>query len=155
MDLNLSSLGTLVPAAPCFVFYLLRHQIYWRFGTDDMVFWFYNLLLHTQKNTHRAHKDHRLTRRYKDILTPPVTCTQQLTALHWMNNLLIRKCISQRSTLSFLFKNYSVLEVIYLLIRFIKENSSFLWNTKTTDKNGINEQNTYTTYREKDNFKKS
>ena len=48
-----------------------------------------------------------------------------------------------------------MLEVIYLLIRFIKENSSFLWNTKTTDKNGINEQNTYTTYREKDNFKMS
>ena len=55
--------------------------------------------------------------------------------------------------MSLLFKYYSLVEVIYLLIRF-KKIQSFLWNTKNTDRNGINEQNTHTTNREKDNFRK-
>ena len=60
--------------------------------------------------------------------------------------------------MSLLFKNYSLAEVIYLLIRFIMttKNSTWLdstWNTKNTDRNGVNEQNTHTTHREKDNFR--
>ena len=37
MYLNLLNLNILVPAAPCSVFYAIRHQIYWRFYLDDMV----------------------------------------------------------------------------------------------------------------------
>ena len=38
MDLNLLSLGTLVPAAPCCGFYTKVNQICTRFDTDDTVF---------------------------------------------------------------------------------------------------------------------
>ena len=38
MDLNLWSLGTLVLAVTCCVFYTTRHQFYRRFVTDDLVF---------------------------------------------------------------------------------------------------------------------
>ena len=38
MDLDLSSLGTLIWAAPCYVFYATRHHIYQRLDIDDMVF---------------------------------------------------------------------------------------------------------------------
>ena len=39
--------------------------------------------------------------------------------------------------MSFLFKNYSLVKVIYLLIRCYKT-SFFLSNTNNTDKNGVN-----------------
>ena len=41
-----------------------------------------------------------------------------------------------------LFENYSLVEVIYMLIKFNKT-KSFLGNTKNTDTNGVNEQNTH------------
>ena len=53
--------------------------------------------------------------------------------------------------MSLLFKNYSLVEVIYLLIRLLIKTKSFLRNTKNTDTNGVIEQNIY---REKDNFRK-
>ena len=40
--------------------------------------------------------------------------------------------------MSFLFKNYSLVKVIYLLTRL------FLLNANNTDRNGVNEQNTHT-----------
>ena len=86
--------------------------------------------------------------RYKYLLTPLVMCTEQLLALNWINNLLMQKSTLQWPTMSLLFKDYSLAEVIYLLIRFQKT-KSFLWNTKNSDKNGVNEQNTRTTHREK------
>ena len=98
---------------------------------------------------------------YKCIITSPVMYTQQLPVLHWMNNLLIQKPILQRSIMSLLFKNYLPVEVIYLLIRFNKTlltsltsqtslfNKFFLWNTKNTDRNGVNEQNTHTPHTQK------
>ena len=45
------------------------------------------------------------------------------------------------STMSLFFKNYSLVEIMYLLIRFIKI-KFFPWNTKNSDRNGINKQNT-------------
>ena len=45
-------------------------------------------IVHTNKQHTRAD---RLTHPYKYILTPPVMCSQQLSVLHWMNNLLILK----------------------------------------------------------------
>ena len=52
--------------------------------------------------------------------------------------------------MSFLFKNYSLVKVIYLLIRCYKTRF-FLWNTNNTDRNGVNKENTYTKHSEKDN----
>ena len=52
-----------------------------------------------------------------------------------------------------LFKNYSLAEAIYLLIKFHKT-KSFLCNTNNTKRNDVNEQNTHTTLREKDKFRK-
>ena len=42
--------------------------------------------------------------------------------------------------MSLLFKNYSLVEVIHMLIKFNKT-KSFLRNTKNTDTNSVNEQN--------------
>ena len=58
--------------------------------------------------------------------------------------------------MSFLFKNYSLVKVIYiyLLIRCYKTRF-FQWNTNNADRNGVNKQNTHTHTRtkhsEKDN----
>ena len=54
----------------------------------------------------------------------------------------------------FLFKNYSLVKVIYLLIRSSKT-KSFLSNTRNTDNNDINERNTHITRGEKENFRKA
>ena len=69
-----------------------------------------------------------------------------------MNNFLMQKITLQRSTMPLLFKNYSIAEVMYLLIR-LNKIRSVLCNTKNTDRNGVNEQNTHITHRKK-NFKK-
>ena len=81
-------------------------------------------------------------------------CTQHLPVLDWMNNLLTQKFTLQKSTMSLLFKNYLFVEVIYLLLIKFNNTKSFMWNTKNTDRNGINEQNTHTPPREKDTFRK-
>ena len=47
------------------------------------------------------------------------------------------------STISFLFKNHSLVVVIYLLIR-CNKTAFFLWNAKNTDRNSVNKQNTHT-----------
>ena len=76
----------------------------------------------THKHTCTTHTAHsgaiRLTYLYKYIFTPPVMYSQQLSFLQWMNNSLIIKNLL--STMSFLFKYYSLAEVIYLLIRCYK-----------------------------------
>ena len=86
------------------------------------------------------------TQEYAKKVAPPFTYTQLLPVLHWMNNLLIQKFTLRRPTMFLLFKNYSLAEVIKLLIRFNKT-ISFLWNTKDTDRNCVNEQNTHHTER--------
>ena len=57
-----------------------------------------------------------------------------------MNNSLISNLLS---TMSFLFKNYSLVKIIYLFIRCYKT-WFFLWNTNNTDRNGVNKQNSHT-----------
>ena len=54
----------------------------------------------------------------------------------------VQKFIFQKSAIPFLFKNYSLVDVRYLLIKFSKT-KSFFRNTKNTDWNGVNKQNTY------------
>ena len=51
------------------------------------------------------------------------------------------------STMSFLLKKCSVVEVVYLFIRFKKTKFS-LQNKHNNDRNGVNEQNTNQTLRE-------
>ena len=58
----------------------------------------------------------------------------------------------QRSTMFLLFKDYSLAEAIYLLIKFHKT-KSFLWNTNNTKRNDVNEQNTHT-HSERKKFRK-
>ena len=47
-------------------------------------------------------------------------CSEQLPVLITLNNLSIQKFTLKRSTMSLLFKYYSLVEVIYLFIRFNK-----------------------------------
>ena len=63
-------------------------------------------------------------------------------AIHWMSNFLIEKFLLKRSAMSLLFQNYSLVEIIHVLIRF-NENKSFPPNTRNTDRNDINGQKTY------------
>ena len=51
-DLYFSSLGTLVPEAPCYVFYETRGQVYCRFDTEDMVYGNTLIWYHTHKQMH-------------------------------------------------------------------------------------------------------
>ena len=53
-----------------------------------------------------------------------------------MNNLVIKKFTLRTSAISLLFKNYLLVEVIHLLIRFSKT-KYFKLNTKNTGINGI------------------
>ena len=72
-----------------------------------LVFWFDT---HTQ--TDRQDKQGSVDwHTYEYMLTPPFMCTQELPVLYWMDNFLIQKFTSQKSTMSLLFKNYSQLEV--------------------------------------------
>ena len=81
---------------------------------------------------------HRLTRPCKYILTPPVMCSQQQYVLQWMNNSLIPQIYFSVLVHSVLaFKNYWLVEVICMLIRFIKTRF-FSWNTKNIDWYGVN-----------------
>ena len=55
--------------------------------------WYSDLILQTQR--HPAHSGaSRLTHPYKYIFRTTVTCSQQLSLLHWMNNSLIPKNFS-------------------------------------------------------------
>ena len=46
-----------------------------------------------------------------NILTLPIMCTQQLSLLHWKDNLLIQKFTLERPIMFLLFKIYSFVEV--------------------------------------------
>ena len=148
MEVNFLSLGTLVLAAPCCAFHATKYQIYW-LETDDRVFtnWFdmvTQIWYHTHRQSYKWHKrSYRLTHAYKSksVLATPVMCTHQLTVLHWMNNLLIQKFIVQRSKMSLLFKNCSLVEVISILLIRFNKTTSFLLGRKCNEGNGVNEQN--------------
>ena len=151
MEVNFLSLGTLVLAAPCCAFHATKYQIYW-LETDDRVFtnWFdmvTQIWYHTHRQSYKWHKrSYRLTHAYKSksVLATPVMCTHQLTVLHWMNNLLIQKFIVQRSKMSLLFKNCSLVEVISILLIRFNKTTSFLLGRTCNEGNGVNEQNKQT-----------
>ena len=64
-----------VPEGPCCVFYTTKHHVYWGLANNEV------FAEHTQGP--------RLTQPYKYILIPSAMCSQQLSILHWINNLLI------------------------------------------------------------------
>ena len=73
----MSSLGTLVPADLAVRFF---KQMAWFLLV--ILFDITHTHTHTQRQTHTGHTGtNRLTHTYKDILTPPVICTQQLPIL--------------------------------------------------------------------------
>ena len=116
-----------------------------------LIHWF--AIPHTYTQRHTAHSGtDRLTHPYKYILTPPAMCLQQLSALrfilHWFSyfHILFYFLIHWFILLSlmfFPFKNYSLVEVIYLLI-ICSNLNFFMWNTNNTDRNCVNKQNTHT-----------
>ena len=115
MDLNLSSLGSLALAAPCYVFY--AKGIKFTEGLTRMA-WF--LLVLWFDITHTGHiGTNKLTRTYKYISTPHVMCTQQLPLLRQMNDLRIQNLL-YRVLQCIFYSNCSLVQVIYLLIRFNK-----------------------------------
>ena len=108
--------------------------------------WYSDLISHTHKYTH-AHTGHTEHSRVSRLHTHINIYLHQLLCAHssylyctewiiyWYQNLI--------STMSFLFKNYSLEKVIYLLIRSYKTRF-FLWNTNNAVRNCANKQNTPT-----------
>ena len=142
MDLNMPNLGALVLKGPCCMFYT-GCQVYWGLTHKAVSFWYSDFISHTHKYTQKHTEQsgpNRLTQPHKHILKPPSMRSQHISVLHWMNNSHIKNLLS---TMSFLFKNYSHVEVVYMLTRFNKT-KFILWNTNITDKNGANKQNTHT-----------
>ena len=154
MDLQMSNLVILVTERPWYMVYATRRNIYWGLAHNVVFCWYSDLISHTHTHTH-THKNtqhtqtNRLTHPYKYILTPSAMCSQQLSVLHWIIPSKIY------FSMSFLFKKYSLVEVVYLFIRCHKT-KFFLWKTNNTDKNGVNKQNrhTHTKYLQKDNTEK-
>ena len=108
MELNLSQLSTLVPAAPCCVLCYNTSNLL-RFDTSNLI-WNHT---HRQTDTGNTGTD-RLTHTYKYKNN---TCAHNSSpVLHWLNNLLKQKFTLQMFTMSFLFKNYSLVEVIYICL---------------------------------------
>ena len=77
---------------------------------------------------------HKKASKYHDrycIFAPSaVTCSHQPSPLYWIVHWYLKFHL-QSSTTSFLFKNYSLANIIYLLIIFNKT-TLFPWNTKNT-----------------------
>lgn len=64
-DLNLSNVDTLVPEAPCSMFYATKGQVYCRFKTDDIAVAIILIWYHIQTNTYSVHTEtNRLTHEY-------------------------------------------------------------------------------------------
>ena len=133
MDLNLLSLGAVVPAAPSVLCSSISNlQKVWHMT------WFLldSVWNHRRRQTHTGHTGtNTLIFTYKYILTPPVMRTQQPPVLHWGPQCL---CIWKFAHL--------------------KESYTCWWDstrlspsceTKNAVRNGVNEQNAHTIYRER------
>ena len=130
MDLNLTCLGSLVPATPC-VFCNNASNILNVWHGLHCFCWCSDLILHTQTNTPRTHGANRLTN--IKVYTNTICAHNNYPELRWLNNLVKQKFTLQNSTMYFLFKNYSLVEIRCLLIRSSKANS-LLWSQRVTIK---------------------
>ena len=123
MDLIMPSLGTFIEEGPLRVFYATRCQVYWGLP-HNVVFCSYSDLIscthkdtciNTQRHTEQSEAS-RLKHLYKYIFISTVMCSQQLSLLHSMNNSLTQNIYF---SVVLLFKNYSLVKVIHLLIRML------------------------------------
>ena len=95
MGLHMSSLCIIVSEGPCCVFYATRSLLRSDTKYDSLLVLWFDITL---TNTHSTHSGQ--TQPYRYILTPTVMCSQQLSILKWMNNLLISKiCFPKFSNL--------------------------------------------------------
>ena len=122
----MSILGTLVPEHPCYVFDTHTHK-----DTQDTL---RQIDWHNHINVYQ----HHLSYAYSSYLY----CTEWFTDT--------KKILS---TISFLLKNYSLVENLYLFIR-CNKTKFFLGNTNNADRNGVHKENTHTKHLEKDNIGK-
>ena len=108
--------------------------------THSVVFcWYPDLISHTHmhKQTKTQHTQEQLMNWHTPIHTHSSYLYNIEWRIHWYHKSLL-------STISFLFKNYSFVEVMYLMIRCSKT-KFFLWNANNPDRNGaINKTHTYT-----------
>ena len=68
INLHMSSLGTLVPEGPWYLFYAKRRQVYWGLTHNVVFCWYSNLILRTQTHTY-THKDIQHTQGLVDLHT--------------------------------------------------------------------------------------
>ena len=134
MDLHMSSLSIIVPEGPGCVFYATRRQVYWNLESLAhcgflLVFWFDI----TQTKTHRTPRVYLYNIYKYHLLCAHSSCLYYIEwIVCWYQRFVLRN-----STMSLLFKNYSLVEVINLLIRF-DITKFFPWNRKKTNRNGTN-----------------
>ena len=145
MDLNMLSLGKLVPEGPWCTFYATRRQVYWGLTHNGIFHWYSDLILHTHEHTNTQHllgSAHWHT--HIDIYLRHLlrAHSSYIYRIKWLNEKFtdIKNLLS---TMSFLFKHYSLVKVIYLLIKCYKARF-FLIITNNTDRNGVNKQDTHT-----------
>ena len=112
------------------MFYATRRQAYWWHGFL-IILWFN--IRDKQTNKHTAHTG---TKNNLLCAHSSYLCYTE-SIISWY-----QKFSLQSSTMPLLFKNYSLVKVTYLLIRFNKT-KFFPRNTKNTDRNGVNKQNTH------------
>ena len=112
----------------------------------DLVLWFDFTHTHIHTNIHNTLRPINW-HTYIKMHLHHLPCVHSSCLYHTLNNSLISKVYFP---MSFLFKNYSLVEVVYFHIR-CNKTKFFLWNTNNTDKNDANKKNTHTKHLEKDN----
>ena len=139
----MSILGTLVPEGPWYVFHATRCQVYWDLTCNVVFCWYWFDITNTRTQTQRyttLKGQKNDTQPYKYLFTPPVTCSQQLSLLHWMNNSLI---LNNNFPHGLFFSRIIHLCKSYLLI-WCYETRLSVWNTNNTGRNGVNKITTHT-----------
>ena len=117
MDLQISSLGTLVPKGPWCVFYATRRQVYW--GLTHMFFTGTLIWYYTHTHTHTTHTHTHTHTQHTHTHTHIYTTFYVLTAATFKNLL---------STRYFLSKNrFAMLHIFHQQLRSGDSTESCLW----------------------------
>ena len=122
------------------MFYATRRQVYCRFDTDNMAFANSLIWYHTHKQIY-AHQTQGPMDWHINIYEHHLLCAHSSYLYHIELITRIRN-LFYRSQQYLFFKNFSLAEVTYLLIRFSKT-KSIPRNTKNTNRNRANKQKTY------------
>ena len=128
MYLHVSSLGTLVPERLCCVFYATKLQVRW--GLTHLVFrWYFGLISHNTDATQGLIDWQTHISIYWYVLL--WSHSGYLYYIEW----IIQWYKKFSFGTVFYFRNYSLVEVTYPLIR-CNKTRFFVWNTDNTDRNG-------------------